>query len=864
MDTLRAICNWFWQARESWGLAGDVIAVVVALGGALTAIYLWVNRKRTKPDDEDATDPPPQEVPNMPPSVPETAHEPVRQPLLPPDLVHPYPLRQDFTGRVRERTMLTDWLTSSSEDVFALIAIGGMGKSAVTWVWMLRDVLGLSVPGLAEDAPEVADRCRVPDDARPEGVLWWSFYEDNTSFAQFVDEAIAYASGGQPDFAHMSSMHDKVRYLLDLLREKRLLLVLDGFERELRIYANLNAAYQGDAVVEDASEDQCGCVDPHASDFLRGICALPLQSRVLMTSRLFPQEMDDLEGCCRKDLTGLSREDAVAYFHARGVKGTRAEIEAACEPYGYLPLALSLLAGVVLGDHRTPGDIKVAAGHPVTAELVGKEEHHILMVAYDELDEGGRELLSRFAAFRSPMDYEALSILNSYEGEEEFDAALDELMERGLLMCEEGRYDLHPIIRQYAYDRLRDREGVHSQLRDYFDAVPEPEEVESIEDLAPVIELYHHTVGAGRYDEARELYRDRLAKRLYFQFGAYQTCIELLRALFPDGEDKPPRLKSESAQGWTLNELAINYNSIGQLRRAMPLFEASNAISEHRSDEVDVAIGLGNLAKDQTKLGELAAATRSLRRRIELSQEVKNEHNRRLSEATGRQELGRLLGYEARSQEAEDELAASTKQAETTGDQQGLCLNESYRALRALLMGEPQAALEAAHDAIRSWRRSAEETYPNECDRVRAEWLLGWAHVAIAEEQEGEEQDNSLVEAEGHLAEALKSCRRINNVEFEPDILIAWARWHRLKGSREEARARAEEALSIADRSEYRLVQADAHNLLARLDLEEGKLDAARDHVAKARERAECDGEPHWYKPAIDEAEELAREIEGA
>ncbi len=59
----------------------------------------------------------------------------------------------------------------------------------------------------------------------------------------------------------------------------------------------------------------------------------------------------------------------------------------------------------------------------------------------------------------------------------------------------------------------------------------------------------------------------------YYQFGAYQLRIELLRALFLDGEDKPPRLKDESAQAWTLSALASSYSLSGQPRRAVPLFE---------------------------------------------------------------------------------------------------------------------------------------------------------------------------------------------------------------------------------------------------------------------------------------------------
>ena len=65
----------------------------------------------------------------------------------------------------------------------------------------------------------------------------------------------------------------------------------------------------------------------------------------------------------------------------------------------------------------------------------------------------------------------------------------------------------------------------------------------------------------------------------------------------------------------------------------------------------------------------------------------------------------------------------------------------------------------------------------------------------------------------------------------------------------------------IADRCEYRLKQADIHNFLARLALDAGDRAAARRHAEIAKERAWCDGPPHCYKPALDEAERLLGEI---
>jgi hypothetical protein len=169
-------------------------------------------------------------------------------------------------------------------------------------------------------------------------------------------------------------------------------------------------------------------------------------------------------------------------------------------------------------------------------------------------------------------------------------------------------------------------------------------------------------------------------------------------------------------------------------------------------------------------------------------------------------------------------------------------------------MDDSRFAIEAARQS-----HKIAMSLQNERDIIQAEWLLGSALVTQATSPD--DRNKTLVESEPHLTEALTRCRRINMIDHEPDILLAWANWHQLQGNVAQARADAEEALAIADRCEYRLKQADIHNFLARLALDAGDRAAARRHAGIAEERAWCDGPPHCYKPALDAAERLIGEI---
>lgn len=735
-----------------------------------------------------------------------------------PYFAHPYPLQENFTGRLSERNELTEWFTKGSCPMFAYVAIGGMGKSALTWYWLQEDIIK---QGLA-----------------PEGIIWWSFYDREARFETFLEKTIKYVSKGEKDPKQIPGVRDKMETLYTFLCNNRFLIVLDGVERVLRAYAGLGSPYQGDEVTEDKKQEYRACIDPNVGTFLQWLASSNVKTKTLLTSRLCPKEMDGMAGCLHKDLKEMNKEDAVDFFKRQGVKGTRAEVENACQPFGYHPLSLRLLSGMVVKDPKYMGDIKAWTRHNPLPELKGKE-HNILELAYNSLDKKKQTLISKLSAFRNPMDYDSILIFNEFGTEKKFDDALIELVDRGLLFrdVESNKYDLHPIIRRYCYDKLLGKKGVHTQLRDYFATVPEPERIESLDDLAPVIELYYHTVSSGRYDEAEYLLYGRIVRPTYYLFGAYNLLIDLLRALFPDGEDKLPRLKEESTQAWTMDILASCYSLSGQPKKGVLLFEKENKLREKFGDKINLSIGLGNLAELQMEIGNFKSTKSNIERVVDICQEI----NEKYVEAAGYEQLGRLLAYKGEFEKSEKMLAKALEMFNKQDKVQSQGIVWADCALRALFMSDGEEACKAAKKA-----REAGDVQKIERDIIRAEWLLGAAYLAKGD----------LGEAERHLNEALLRDRRINLVELEPDILLELAKLRFKQGRKEEALRLAEEALGIADRCEYRLKQADIHNFLAEFYMDAKDFSKAKEHVEIAKERAEC-----GYKPAIKKAEELERRL---
>lgn len=716
---------------------------------------------------------------------------------------HPYPEAPNFTGRKKEREMLTNWLTKDKEHpLLSMVTIGGMGKSALAWRWLQKEVIE---KGLELD-----------------GIVWWSFYEKGMTFDSFVRNFVAYRWGKDSTMLGWSSS-ELQNAVYQEFQQKRYLIVLDGVERILKAYFGLGSPYQmDDNKTLEKEKDYRVCIDPNAATFLQYLANNITKSKTLLTTRLHPKALDVQAGCQRIDLKSMDPDDAVEFFHSQEIKGTRSEIQAACEPYGYHPLKLRLLSGLILEDKENPGDCSQSKYCEIGD--VAPKEHYIMEISYNALDKNKQYLFSSLAAFRAPMGYPAIKGISKFKTKQELDNALTELVNRGLLFWdkEKNRYDLHPIVRSYCYDRLRDKEGVHSQLRDYFASVPEPEKIESLDDLQPVIELYHHTVGTGRYDEAYQLYLERMSDQFLYNFGAYNMMIELSSALFPEGIDKPPKLSSESSQGYILNHLRNAYALSGHSRLAVKILQIAMPIAEKLGEKKNYAVGLGNLANRYRDLGDLESAEANLRRRIEITKEVE------VRKDVPSSELGRIFSYTGQFKESNKFLFNAEEFAIELGAIQYQSVIWSYRTLRALLLKDPKEALHCAQKALEFAKKDEETDARTPRDFIHAHYLLGASHVALKD----------LAKAEEFLQLAITECRKINLVENEAPILLELARLRHLQKNDNESLKLTTEALEIANRSSYVFQQADIHLFLAQFYKDLSDLEKVKEHAELAKLRS--------------------------
>ena len=465
----------------------------------------------------------------------------------------------------------------------------------------------------------------------------------------------------------------------------------------------------------------------------------------------------------------------------------------------------------------------------------------------------------------------------------DLDKALLDLRKRGLLQYagESQRYDLHPIVRHYAYDRLPTlkKQVIHENLREYFDALnltrpnldfivsapvdlylklleKSPKEPSSLDDLGPTIELYYHTVRAGLFTSAIEILKDELLPEpLYFRFGAYHLCIELLSMLFSKNDDEFLSMEYDQYdQSWALNFLGNSYSLSGHPHDAIQFLEKAASILQKLDKTIDQSAALASVGHDQARIGSLHFADINLQQSLSL-----NNKRSSLVEAVIHQELGFLFTIQGMWKKTNNEFESAIR---VTHDNQNKGITYAYQALQSLLLARSNpsslnhvtSAIKFAKHALDLVEETARDRHAFILDYVRAHWLLGAAYCA----------NNELTLAEENLSKALNLCRQINVVDYEADILLDLARLRYAQGDFKDAQEKASEALVITERSGYVLQGADVNLFLAELALTlpspEGR-GKAREYAETALKLATCDGPPYYYKVAYEEAERMLEKL---
>jgi tetratricopeptide (TPR) repeat protein len=697
------------------------------------------------------------------------------------------------------------------------------------------------------------------------GRVWWSFYESDASFENFVIRALAYVTRRAREDIQKILAPEREEQLLAILDREPFLLVLDGLERILIAYARMDAARLADddldqrtanvvagvhGLPESAAQSFTGqhrlrkTADLRAGSFLRKLAGVR-SARILVSTRLYPADLqtnagNERPGCKAIFLRGLSDDDALNLWRSFGVSGSRETLLPLFHTFDNHPLLIQALAGEIAHDRRTPDDFdRWERAHrdfnPFSLSLV-QVKSHVLEFALRGLDETAQKMLDTVAAFRMPATYDTLVALlvgdgKPFPNENALVTILSDLEDRGLLGWDRraNRYDLHPIVRGVTWSRLGNqaRQGIYQALRTHFASLPmidndKWQEVNSLEDLTPAIELYNTLIGLGRYEDAYKLFANRLQDALLYRLGTDRQCAELLEMLFPDGLDQLPRLNNPSAQSYVLNGLGLSLRD--QPGRAAMLYRRCVDIDEKEGNQKIVSVGLDNLSEVLRSSGALRESEIAARQGLLIARQWSDQDD----ESESLWYLGTVLagrGIKVDSAKALNRSLALARQ----GQAYESC---DYQAMRSLWFEEYADAQIWANQAMTYCQQRRFERGMICAARLQGQATLGVGDLEMADDR---------------LHYALARARAVNLVDEELPALVGLAELRRRQGDLKAARELLDDVWEAAERGPFRLVHADALNVLAQIERDAGNQAGAVKAATEAYRLAWCDGPPFAY-----------------
>ncbi|MGW6934198.1 DUF4062 domain-containing protein [Lentzea sp. NPDC054927] len=733
----------------------------------------------------------------------------------------------DFVGREAQLATLSDWARPAGQHAVLLFeAIGGSGKSILTWEWANRHA-----PGVRGDWA---------------GRFWYSFYEAGAVMADFCRHALAYMTGKPLKTFEAKKQPELTELLLHELESRPWLLVLDGLERVLVAYHRLDAAQVRDETAgssdEIAHRDPTIAIRPEDDDLMRRL-AVAAPSRILISSRLVPRVLlntssQPIPGVLHERLPGLRPADAEALMRNCKVRGDsaamRSFLQRHCDCH---PLVTGIVAGLVndyppaRGDFdRWSTDLKHGGSLEIGELDLVQKRNHILKKAVDTLPRASRKLLSTLALLPSAVDFATLDALNRPRSSA---PAVADLERRGLLQHDRqtGTYDMHPVVRAVVADGLGvwDRRQLGNRVIDYFSARRRSryEAVTRLEELRDDMTLVQTLVRRGRLTAAADVYLGGLDSALRFQFEAVPEMSSLLRPFFGSDWSSPSPKLSATAASRLVSDAADTLGHLGDKEQTLTVLEAAFRLAVKANEPGDAVVGLSNIALALHDANRLAASWRV--------RTVNLEAANRLKDASylycARLDSFDWLAETGRSDEADE--VWDTLSAGRAGDDPFSRRLECEAALN-------HASLQFSRGALTDDELAVVEA---EGKRINFRGLLRRLLVLRGRllAERGDWAGSAAV-----LSEAVRMAHEVGIDDAMAEARLALARI--------QLDQLSDPAQAAAQLAEHR---APDHQALAELLLAIGDAGKAREHALAAHRRAWADGEPYVLGYDLERAKRL-------
>lgn len=806
-----------------------------------------------------------------------------------------------FVGRQAELDALSDWANHSDPTNLLLFeAIGGNGKSMLTWEWTIWH----------------STKGRAGGDAWA-GRFWYSFYEKGAIMADFCRRALAYMTGKPLEEFAKKKTSFLVTDLLAQLHARPWLLILDGLERVLVAYHRIDAAEVPDEEANTPtdkilSRNPCDAIRDEDNDLLRALAACA-PSKILVSSRLTPRILlnsagQPIQGAKRITLPGLRPPDAEALLRQCGITGDsiaiRDYLRQNCDNH---PLVIGILAGLINkpGSNRGNFDAWSTDTSGGAALDLGKldliqRRNHILRAAIEALPDSSRRLLSTLALLSESVDYETLKALNPHLPPEpervakprmprqnsnweamskiektavqlEYAIALQEwksreleaiarlqseeyrqaskklpdtvkeLEQRGLLQFDSQtrRYDIHPVVRSVASGQLSriDQVQYGQRVIDHFS-----QQARNPYEMARTLDdlrIGLHVVRVlFKIGKPIDAIRELKAGLMDALLYNVEDYVESLSLLRPLFDSGWGRRTRDPDRAWLCQKAAIALKNSGELDQSIEAYQASISPSLEHARWYLVRAGISGLGACFYHQNKLAQSAHCYRLALDFSEAFCEARKDDFMIVLGRNGWFKVLSTLGLWEEGNEMLfLRDSVRFVPTNDQQRSFVSRMALDLALFRLGDGSLNEGLLTEIHGRAVGSGSRGVLREFHRLRGSWRL---------------EQHDYPQAATSFQEAVSMARERRLVDEHSEIGLALAKCHLGLLTGDDARSEAERLAQL---------RQPAHRYLAMLWLAIGDGDRARHHALAAYRWAWADGEPYVHRYELTKTTELLQEM---
>ncbi|MBV9388482.1 MAG: AAA family ATPase [Chroococcidiopsidaceae cyanobacterium CP_BM_ER_R8_30] len=319
-----------------------------------------------------------------------------------------------FCGRTAELVSLKQWIVDDRCRLIVLLGMGGIGKTAL------------------------AVKCATQIQEEFECIVWKSL-RNSPSVLSLLTEIILFLSGGLQEVETLETVEQQISSLIELLRSKRCLLILDNAESILQ-------SGQQSGHYRDDYEGY--------GQLLRRVADERHQSCVILTSREKPVGLTAREGKTLPvrslQLSGLSQLEAKSILQAKGLTSEQLGIDQLVQCYAGNPLALKISATTIQSVYDGNVSKFLQQGTIVFGDI-----WDLLDQQFNRLSDIEKQVMYRLAANRNCLTLQELQKdISPKVSNRELLEALEFLQQRSLVERQQTLFIPHPVIREYIAETL--------------------------------------------------------------------------------------------------------------------------------------------------------------------------------------------------------------------------------------------------------------------------------------------------------------------------------------------------------------------------------------------------------------------------